>query len=296
MTYWLYRALATLPLPVLYRLASVAAWLLRHIFRYRRKVVAANIKRAFPELDAHSRNKIVNDFYHNFVDTTLEIVAGYNMPMAELRKRMIIRNPEVLEHVSHAYQRSVIVMTLHQGNWEWMLYAANGSYPIDSAAVYKQLHDPGADRFSQESRSRFGTEPIEMREAGRNVIKHRRHPRFIFMVADQSPGKRERVHWTEFLNQPTAFFSGAAALARATGFPVVFASGQRRLRGHYEIELTLITDEPKAMEESAIIERYARLAEKAIRESPAEWLWSNRRWKHTPQAVALANSDTSSDK
>lgn len=296
MTYWVYRSLARLPLPVLYGLASFAAWFLRCVVGYRRKVVAANIERAFPEFSTTEREQLLIDFYRHFADTTLEIIAGYAMPIAALRERMVINNPEVLEEASHHFQQSVIVMTLHQGNWEWMLYAANDHYPIDSAAVYKRLHDDSADRFSRESRSRFGAEPIEMREAGRNVIKHRRRPRFIFMVADQSPGKRERVHWTEFLNQPTAFFSGAATLARATGFPVVFAAGRRRVRGHYQIDLTLITDDPKNMDESAIIERYARLTEQAIRQSPAEWLWSNRRWKHRRQAVAEADKKASSDK
>lgn len=286
MTYWFYRLLAALPLSMLYGLASFAAWFLQHIIGYRREVVDTNLERAFPELDAIERKHMLTDFYRHFVDTTLEIVAGYAMPMTALRERMVINNPEVLDEASNHYQQSVIVMTLHQGNWEWMLYAANDRYPIDSAAVYKRLHDGGADRFSRESRSRFGTEPIEMREAGRNVIKNRRRPRLIFMVADQSPGRRERVHWTQFLNQRTAFFSGAATLARATGFPVVFAAGQRRSRGHYQIQLTLITDNPKAMEEQEIIERYARLAEQAIKQSPAEWLWSNRRWKHNPQPAA----------
>lgn len=296
MTYWFYRFLAALPLPALYGLASLAAWFLRRVIGYRRNVVAANIERAFPDLDATGREQMLIDFYRHFVDTTLEIIAGYAMPMAALRERMVINNPEILDEASNGYRQSVIVMTLHQGNWEWMLYAANDRYPIDSAAVYKRLHDTGADRFSRESRSRFGTEPIEMREAGRNVIKHRRRPRLIFMVADQSPGRRERVHWTEFLNQRTAFFSGAAALARATGFPVVFAAGQRHSRGYYRIQLTLITNNPKTMEESAIIERYARLAEQAIKQSPAEWLWSNRRWKHSSQQVADADTGKSSDK
>jgi len=296
MSYWFYRLLSALPLRVLYGIASCAACFLQRIIGYRRTVVADNITRAFPELDAPQRQQMLSDFYRHFADTTLEIVAGYSMPMTELRARMMIMNPEVIDQASKGYQQSVIVMTLHQGNWAWMLYAANDCYPMDSAAVYKRLHDNGADRFSLESRSRFGTEPIEMRDAGRNVIKHRRRARLIFMVADQSPGRRERVHWTQFLNQPTAFFSGAAALARATGFPVVFAAGRRRSRGHYQIDLTLITDVPKGMEESDIIERYARLTERAIRQSPAEWLWSNRRWKHNIHDMADPVTRGPSDK
>ena len=287
MTYWLYRGLARLPLGVLYPIASLGAWLLYYVFRYRRKVVLRNIECSFPALSTFQQQQMARRFYDHFADTTLEIIAGYHLAEAALVQRSVISNPELLDDISENHQRSVIVMTLHQGNWEWMLYAGNHRYPQASAAVYKRLHDAGADRFSIESRSRFGASPIEMRAAARDIIKHRRTPRLIYMVADQSPGRRERVHWTTFLNQRTAFFSGAASLARATGFPVAFASAHRTARGHYAIHLEAITLDPKSLSEGEIIERYARLAEHAIRRSPAEWLWSNRRWKsHADQPEA----------
>ena len=292
MSYWFYKGLARLPLSSLYALSSAAAWLIAHVFRYRLDVVQSNLARAFPDLPEQTRAALALSFYRHFTDTTVEIIAGHKLPMATLRERMVIANPELLDDMSNHYQQSVIVMTLHQGNWEWMLYAANDRFPMASAAVYKRLHNAGADRFSLESRRRFGAAPIEMRSAARDIVKQRRTPRLIFMVADQSPGKRERVHWTPFLNQPTAFFSGAAALARLTGFPVAFASCERTARGYYRIQLEEITRDPKSLSEEDIIERYARLAEAAIQRSPAAWLWSNRRWKHPPaQAVAETGAD-----
>ena len=52
MTYWLYRALALLPLPIKYGLSSLAAFLLGTVFRYRAGVVAKNLHNAFPEQNA----------------------------------------------------------------------------------------------------------------------------------------------------------------------------------------------------------------------------------------------------
>jgi KDO2-lipid IV(A) lauroyltransferase len=295
MIYWLYRTLAYLPLGVLYPIATVSAWLLHSVFRYRYTIVLGNIERSFPEHSALEHRQMVRRFYESFADTTVEIIAGYQLPQASLNERVKINNPELLEKLSDNYQKSVIVMTLHQGNWEWMLYAANARYPMPSAAVYKRLHDRGANRFSIESRSRFGAAPIEMRDAARDIIKYRRTPRMIFMVADQSPGNRERIHWTTFLNQQTAFFAGAAALARATGFPVAFAECHRLKRGHYAIQVEEITRDPKSLTESDIIERYARLAERAIQRAPTEWLWSNRRWKQRKAQPETDASRPSSD-
>lgn len=294
MIYWLYRFLALAPLPVSHRLADLGTWLLENVLRYRRRVIDTNLSRAFPDASRVERIKMRKDFYRHLADTTFEILHLRQMDEHALRKRVVMNNPEQLNEATNNGTRSAIVMSLHQGNWEWMLQRAAVEYPITKAAVYKKLHNAGADRFSHEIRAQFDVSPVEMREASRNILKHRRTPRLIFVIGDQSPGKRERVHWTEFLNQPTAFFSGSAALARATGFPVYFARGRREGRGQYRIDIEPITLTPKDLSEAEIIERYARLTEDAILLEPASWLWSNRRWKLAePQPASETNEGES---
>ena len=160
---------------------------------------------------------------------------------------MTIRNPELLEDLSQQGQQSVLVMLAHQGNWEWMLHRAAAQYDMPMAFVYKRLHSAAADEFSLRARGRFGASAIEMRETARNFIRHRRTPRLIYMLADQSPGARERVYVTHFLNRQTAFFSGAATLAKATGFPVAYARCRRLRRGYFDIELIEICRDPVEM-------------------------------------------------
>ncbi len=280
--YRLYKLLESLPLTVLYGLASVGAWLLESVFRYRVAVVNENLARAFPEKSAAERAAIRHAFYRGLADTTVEIIAGNRFSLEQFRQHLTINNVDLLRQLSDNGGRSIIVMTLHQGNWEWMLHRSTAEYAIDQAFIYKTLHNAGADRYSLEARTRFGSDPIEMRRASRDMVRNRRRPRIIYTIADQSPGNRERVYWTEFLHQPTAFFAGSAALARATGYPVAFAGCERTGRGQYAIDLHLITDDPKSLTEEEITERYVRLAEASIRKSPADWLWTNRRWKRQP--------------
>ena len=71
MIYWLYKALALLPLPIKYALASVAALLLQRIFRYRTGVIDTNLQNAFPERDAGWRRDISRRFYRQFTDVTM---------------------------------------------------------------------------------------------------------------------------------------------------------------------------------------------------------------------------------
>ena len=282
MTYWVYRAVALLPLPVKYALSTIAAFCLRRVFRYRAKVIDNNLQAAYPEQDAAWRRDIANRFYQQFTDVALEIVHASRMQLDDFRRRVTVEGLEKLESLAEDRSRSVIVLTIHQGNWEWMMHAANAHGDVAIDPVYKRLRNPGAERFAYEVRSRFGGEPILMEKVARNVLKNRRRFRALVLLADQSPGTRDNVYWTEWLNQPTGFFLGPATISRLTGFPVMFARCRRISRGQYHLSLLPIVETPGQMTEEQIIDTYIRTAEQTIREEPESYLWSNRRWKHRP--------------
>ena len=273
-----------LPLPIKYGLSWVAAILLQRVFRYRSEVIDTNLQNAFPKRDAIWRADITKRFYRQFTDVTMEILHAYRMPLHEFKQRVTVEGLDELDRLTENRSKSVIVLTIHLGNWEWMMHAANahGDIPIDP--VYRRLHNEGSDRFAYEVRSRFGGEPILMEKVARNVLKHRRRFRALVLVADQSPGDRDNVYWTDWLNQPTAFFTGPATIAQLTDFPVMFARCRRKSRGRYHLSLIPIVETPGQLTEEAIIEAYVRAAEETIRREPESFLWSNRRWKHQPPA------------
>ena len=174
MIYWLYKAMALLPLPVKYVLARLAAFLLHRVFRYRTTVIDTNLKNAFPEHDAAWRRDITQRFYRQFTDVTMEILHASRMTLADFKERVTVEGFDELERLTGNRATSVIVLTIHQGNWEWMMHAANAHGDIAIDPVYKRLRNAGAERFAYEVRSRFGGEPILMDKVARNVLKHRR--------------------------------------------------------------------------------------------------------------------------
>ena len=125
MTYWLYRTLALLPLPIKYGLSSMAAWLLGTVFRYRARVVANNLRNAFPEQSEQWRKAVAQRFYRQFTDVTMEILHTSRMSLDDFAKRVTVGGIDELDRLSENRTRSVIVLTIHQGNWEWMMHAAN---------------------------------------------------------------------------------------------------------------------------------------------------------------------------
>ena len=51
-------------------------------------------------------------------------------------------------------------------------------------------------------------------------------------------------------------------------------------RGYYETEFNLISEEPTLEKDDFIMESYKDMLEAQIKEVPAYYLWSHKRWKH----------------
>ncbi|NCF18395.1 MAG: lipid A biosynthesis (KDO)2-(lauroyl)-lipid IVA acyltransferase [Haliea sp.] len=280
---FLYRCLGRLPFPLLYPLAWLTYLLLYYVAGYRKAVVKENLAGAFPDQSEREVTVLAKKFYRQFAQVGLEIARARYMDETDFRERVEILNPELIAECSGGMRQSVIILTIHQGNWEWMLHGLATTLGVPLDPVYKPLHSPAADRFMREVRSRFGSRPVAISEATRDILRRRREFRLLVMVADQSPVRRERSYWTRFMHRDAAFYLGAETIARTTGFPVLFAQCRRLRRGHYQMELHKLGEAPYDGEAHSLTESYVRMAERAIREEPESWLWSNRRWKRQRQ-------------
>jgi KDO2-lipid IV(A) lauroyltransferase len=251
-------------------------------------VVLQNLSHAFPDKSAIEITVLAKKFYLQLVQVALEIVKTRRMSAADVKRRVRVVNPELLRDYSNGFQQPVIMLSIHQGNWEWMLHGVKLALDIPIDPVYKPLHDKNMDQLIFEIRSQFGSRPINMASAARDILRRRHEFRLFVLVADQAPIERERSHWVSFMNRDAAFYEGGESIAKATGYPVLFAQCRRRSRGYYEVEFREVARPPHDREGHHIIEQYARLAEQAIRSEPESWLWSNRRWKRQPPPAGMS--------
>jgi KDO2-lipid IV(A) lauroyltransferase len=68
--------------------------------------------------------------------------------------------------------------------------------------------------------------------------------------------------------------------------PVYFVDAERVRYGEYRASLVELYDGKEQVEEGVIIRRYAEKLEAMIRRNPELWMWSHKRWKHTPEKQA----------
>lgn len=274
------KLLSYLPLNVLYILSDGLFIVLFHITKYRRAVVAENLKNAFPEKDITERNQITIQYYRYLCDLIIESVKMISISKAEAMERFKFVNPELLQEYFDQ-NKSILAAAGHYGNWEM---ASNVGLTTDkkTLVVYKPLTNQIFERFLKKVRSRFNAKMIPMKTSFREILSYRKEPTISILISDQTPVRSDAHCFTTFLNQPTAVFLGIEKLAKSYNYPVVFCDVKVVKRGHYTCEFVPLIEEPKLTAEHEITQAHVKYLEKMIQKEPQYWIWSHKRWKFKP--------------
>jgi len=277
----LLRLLAWTPLPLLYVYGDILHFFTFYVFRWRVDLARRNLAAAFPGMPEGERESILRQNFRNLARTLMEAIWGSRASGEELMRRVAFENPEVIEKYKAA-QQSVVLLTAHTCNWEWLLLAAGARFGIPIDAVYKTLRLQVVDAFTRDMRSRFGGNPIPFENFVFELLKRAGQARAYGLLADQTPVKRMPKYWTKFLNQDTAFFLGPERIARYLDAPVLYVEMKRAGVGKYSVKLHVLAEPPYEDEDAGvkIAEAYARGLEATIRAHPADWLWIHNKWKY----------------
>jgi len=284
LAYAFFRILSIFPLRALYLFSDVVFFIVYRLLSYRKDTVDQNLKNSFPEKSQKEINKIKKEFYHHFCDSFVETIKFWSISKEEIMKRCICKNPDSLNQYK-AQGKNVIAVTGHYANWEWMASFANYNTGV-FLPIYKPLHNKIFDKMYYKIRSRFGAQPLAKKDTLRTMIRHKNQNHFSVtaFIGDQTPNKKNLHYWTNFMNQETPVLQGTERIAKKLDQAVVYCKMTKIKRGYYEYEFIPITDQPKESGENEITEQHTRLLENIIKENPAYWLWSHKRWKHKKNA------------
>jgi KDO2-lipid IV(A) lauroyltransferase len=277
-TFLLY-PISLIPLRILYFFSDFCAYLLYHIFKYRRKVVNENITKSFDYLNDNERISIEKQFYKNFCDNFVETLKLLSMSEKELQSHITADYSE-LEKILAENQNCHIYLG-HQFNWEWANAHIGSSFKNANIAVaYKPLSNKSFNNFMLKIRSRFGSKMVSSKNMKHEMEPFAKQQHVLILVADQNPRVPKRSFWTSFLSQPTAFISGSELYSASHKTPTLFAKIIREERGHYKFVLTPIFDFSEEYNIGRITDIFTKKLESAIKTNPENYLWSHKRWKH----------------
>lgn len=280
------KAAAMLPLWVLYGLSDVVWVVLAFVVRYRRGIITANLTASFPDMSPKEIARIRRRFYRNFSDYIFETLKLLHISDSSMRRRMEFTGVEAVDRIL-GEGRPVVAFFSHCFNWEWVpsitlwskLTPGEG---VEFCQVYRPLRNRVMDALMLDIRSRFGSVSLTKKLVFLDLMRYTRRgiATITGFMSDQKPSHGDEGHYENFLHHPTMFITGTETVARRLDAAVVYFDMNKISRGHYRVDVRLITEKPGELPEGALTDRYCSLLTQTIRRNPALWLWSHNRWKN----------------
>ncbi|MBV9989491.1 MAG: lysophospholipid acyltransferase family protein [Chitinophagaceae bacterium] len=269
--------LSLLPWRLLYWMSDGLAAITYHLIGYRKEVVHNNLRIAFPEKTEKERTAIAKEFYRNLIDTFIETIKLLSLSDAAFARRYSTNN----ELVNALYDSGKNVQ-IHAGHF-FNLEVVNlgesryGKYPF--VVVYMPISNKAFDRIIYKLRSRYGAILIPAVDFKTSFHQYVRGRYALALAADQNPGNPMAAQWVKFFGRYTPFVTGPEKGAKRNDTAVVFANFYKLKRGYYHMQYELLTTNPKEFAPGKLTELFVSKIEEAIRQRPANYLWSHRRWK-----------------
>lgn len=239
----------------------------------RKKLVIAQITRAFPEYSAEKVLDVTKRMYLNMSKMIYEI---FVIDKEELVKSITIQGEENLLE-AETLTNGVLLATGHYGNWEllgfFLLHRG-----IKISAIFKRLSNPYMNSFFKDFRDGFGLDSIYKKNALRGIIKALRDNRMIFFIHDQDGRKAGKV--MPFLGSDASVFMGLAKISIKTKTPILPLYHIRTPEGKHIIRFEkLIYPQQEDNDDVRIMKKVNSSLEQVIKEYPELWFWLHKRWK-----------------
>jgi Kdo2-lipid IVA lauroyltransferase/acyltransferase len=265
---------------------SAKAWrLLAPLNRRRHNRALANLARAFPDKTQEERERIARAMWGNLGRVMVET----------MNIDRILREPDRLHvtngHVMARYKDKmgpVLIVTMHMGNWElgmWPIMRAG----VRPAGVYRLVKNPYVDRYLRAQRQDlypgglFGSRRAPGKEEGqktaRLIMDYVRQGGRLGFISDLYDAQGIEV---PFFGYPAKSMPIAAMIARRVGARIWIGRciriGNRACFDVNVNELRIPRTSNQAEDIRSITAAIQRHFEIWIRETPEQFMWSNRRW------------------
>ena len=179
----------------------------------------------------------------------------------------------------HRLGSGLIVVTVHQGNWE-LLTRLDYLCQIDGVFISKKFRWGVFQRLLQLVR-RNAIRSVEARGTAREMLRVLQDGKSVGFAIDQHANETGALQ-LEFLGSSAWVTSSPAKLARLAKVPIVpirtyWESGRHVVEIHEP--LRYVWSNRRGPDVEAVSRWYTKVAEAWVRSQPEQWLWLHRRWK-----------------
>lgn len=180
--------------------------------------------------------------------------------------------------------RGAIVATAHLGSWDLLAARLRRRGHRGVVVGHVRPRDP-VSRWLVAMRAAYGVETVPQHSHPRVLLETLRGGDTVGLLCDLEVRRLAGVH-LPFFGRPALTMTAPAALARASGAPLVpvrcVACGPRRYRLSVEEPFQVPRRGDRRAATLAALRRLNETFERWIRETPEQWAWHQPRWRVLP--------------
>ena len=276
---WVCRLISFGPRWLLHAAARIVGWLAFHGVAHRRRIADVNLRLCFPTWSDDERRRVVREHFECYARAFLERFEIWFCTLTRVKNRVQIVG---MEHFVAHEGKPIIILAPHFLG----LDAGGIRFQLERqfASMYAHQSNPVLDAWTRRGRTRFNDPVILSRRQGMSVLARtlkRGTP--IYFLPDLDFGRRDAV-FAPFFGEPAATVTSVVRLSRAFG-AVVVPLVTRMTDVGYEARFYPGWTHPDDDAQETLTEgvtRMNRFIEERILESPAQYLWTHRRFKTRP--------------
>lgn len=271
-----------LPLPILGRLGEVLGSLLYWAIPKRRRIALTNLALCLPHLTEEERRSLARRHFQMYSRSILERGILWWAPESRLRKLIHIEPKLPLEEIQSG---PTILLCPHFVCLD--VAGAAVAMDVSASSVYMEQRNKVADAALRRGRSRFKPVKLLSRAEGiKPILRSMREGLPYFMLPDLDFGLKD-AEFVPFFGVPAATLTAPARIAAATGAKVipVIATFLPDYRGWKVKFYPPVPDYP-GPDLLAATRRMNAFIEDRVRDTPAEYLWTHKRFKTRPPGTS----------
>jgi KDO2-lipid IV(A) lauroyltransferase len=269
-----------LPLPLLGRFGDFVGSVLFVLLRSRRHIALTNLRLCMPELSDTERVKLARRHFQAYSRSVWERAILW-WASEERLQRLIVVEPDGIP-VQAMTSRPTILLCPHFV----CLDVAGAAIAMEASAssMYVTQKNTAFDQVLRAGRARFKPVQLFTRQDGiKPILRALRDKLPYFMLPDMDFGTKD-AEFVSFFGIQAATLLATARIAAATGAQVmpVIATYLPGYRG-YRVKFYPVWDNYPGDDMVAATRRMNAFIEERVREAPAEYFWTHKRFKTRPQ-------------
>ncbi len=242
----------------------------------RRRIARTNLALCLPQVSTVAREQIVRQHFAYYGRAFAERFIFWNAPPSRVSALVRVVG---IEHFEALRGKPVIVLAPHFLG----LDAGGIRFQLETqfVSIYAKQSNAVLDEFTVKGRSRFNNPVLLSKQDGLlPAVKLMRSGMPLYFLPDMDFGPRDAV-FAPFFNIPAATVTSVARLAKLTGATIVPCVTRIEDQGYVCEFYPAWLDYP-ANDAVAATTYMNQFIEQRVMESPAQYLWTHKRFKTRP--------------